>query len=166
MITLRAPEPEDLDCLYRWENDPAEWKSSLTPLPISRMKLWEYINEFDGNLDTWSQIRLIIVNSESEAVGTVDVYDLDRRMGRATVGIFVDANFRRRGYAREALEEIVRYAREILNLHQLVAIIGVDNVASLGLFKGAGFTSSGRLRSWIRSGRHFTDAIICQRLFP
>jgi diamine N-acetyltransferase len=32
-IRLRAVEPEDLETLYRWENDEANWKQSNNPLP-------------------------------------------------------------------------------------------------------------------------------------
>ena len=40
-LTLRAPEPSDIDFIYRWENDPALWHNSLTPPLTSRQQIWE-----------------------------------------------------------------------------------------------------------------------------
>ena len=50
-------------------------------------------------------------------------------------------------------------------MHQLAAVVAVDNAPSIALFKSCGFKSTGRLRSWIRRGRTYADALIFQRLF-
>lgn len=166
MIRLRAPEPDDLDSLYRWENDTSCWQSTFSPVHVSRMRLWQYINEFDGDIDAWQQIRLMIcAGDRGEAVGTIDLFDIDRRAGRAFVGVYIDDVMRRHGYARRALEQLVVYSRDYLNLHQLAAIVAVDNKASVSLFTSAGFKSAGRLRSWMRVSGHYVDALLFQRLF-
>ena len=51
-------------------------------------------------------------------------------------------------------------------MHQLAAQIACDNEASRRLFDRCGFKPCGMLRSWLRRGRHYADAIIVQRLFP
>jgi len=38
-IILRALEPEDLELLYEWENDMANWLISNTLAPFSRFTL-------------------------------------------------------------------------------------------------------------------------------
>ena len=48
IIRLRALEPEDLECLYKWENDMDLWEVSdtLTPfLPV-------YVKEIHRNLSS------------------------------------------------------------------------------------------------------------------
>ena len=35
-VRLRALEPEDLEALYGWENDPATWEQGCTLAPYSR----------------------------------------------------------------------------------------------------------------------------------
>ena len=42
-IRLRAIEPEDLELLYRWENDETNWKQGNTLVPYSRYILKKYI---------------------------------------------------------------------------------------------------------------------------
>ena len=43
-ISLRAPEPEDLDLLYLWENEPSIWHVSGTLTPFSRYILKQYLD--------------------------------------------------------------------------------------------------------------------------
>ena len=41
-VRLRALEPEDLELLYRWENNPAWWDVGNTLAPYSRYLLLYY----------------------------------------------------------------------------------------------------------------------------
>ena len=42
-VRLRALEPEDLDILYRYENDSSLWEVGTTIAPFSRKQLYDYI---------------------------------------------------------------------------------------------------------------------------
>lgn len=92
-VTLRAPEPADLDCLYRWENDPAQWRNTLSPVPLSRHLLWHYLESYDGNIATAGQLRMIIV-ADGVTAGTVDLCDYSARNATAFVSIYVDLSCR------------------------------------------------------------------------
>ena len=50
-------------------------------------------------------------------------------------------------------------------MHQLAAVVSVDNAASRALFDAAGYRTAGRLRSWVRRGRSYIDVLLYQRLF-
>lgn len=166
LISLRGPEPADLDNLYLWENDTALWPFGSTRAPLTRHQIWQYIDTYDGDIFTQKQLRLMIVeNSSGKAVGSVDLYDFDARDGHALLGIFISDGNRGKGYASEALTLINDYARLTLGLHQLAALVSVDNAPSIALFKHCGFKSKGCLKSWIRQGRQYTDALIFQHLF-
>lgn len=166
IITLRAPEPEDLDRLYLWENDTTLWPYGSTRAPLTRHQLWQYIDSYDGDIFSARQLRLMIVDNESgNAIGTADIYDFDPHDSHAKAGIFVDGNHRRKGVASEALTLLAEYAHECIGLHQLVALVRSDNNPSIALFKRAGFKSCGCLRSWIKNGHRYSDALIFQKLF-
>jgi diamine N-acetyltransferase len=47
-ISLRALEPEDLELLYQWENDPTVWLLSGTMAPFSRYVLKRYLENADA----------------------------------------------------------------------------------------------------------------------
>jgi diamine N-acetyltransferase len=46
-IRLRALEPDDVDFLYKWENDPETWRVSNTRMPVSKFLLASYIKSCD-----------------------------------------------------------------------------------------------------------------------
>lgn len=165
IIRLRALEPTDLDVLYRWENDSSLWDVGNTIAPFSRKQLWDYIENYDGDIFTARQLRLMIVLKVSgEAVGTVDFYEFDPFNARSAVGVLVDGSHVRKGYAARALHLIADYAGKYLGLHQLVAIIPVANVASVRLFEKCGYKITGRLRSWIKKSTRFEDAFMVQKM--
>lgn len=163
-ITLRALEPIDVDTLYRWENDPAVWGVGSTIAPYSRKQLWDYIDTYDGDIFSAKQLRLMIALPSGETIGTVDLYDFDPANSRCAVGILIAPEWRRQGYARLALERLADHCRRHLSLHQLYSIAGADNTASRALFESAGYTISGRLRSWLRTANTYTDAYLYQKM--
>lgn len=67
------------------------------------------------------------------------------RIGFVRLGIGA-AEDRRKGYGRQALSLLLRYAFEELNLYRLTAVIPEYNTPALGLFKGLGFVEEVRRR--------------------
>ena len=163
-MRLRALEPIDVDTLYSWENNPAVWGVGSTLAPYSRTQLWDYIDSYDGDIYSAKQLRLMIDLPGGETIGTVDLYDFDAANSRCAVGILIAPPYRRQGYGRAALDALADYCRTRLSLHQLYCIAGADNIASRTLFERAGYTISGRLRSWLRSANTYTDAYIYQKM--
>lgn len=162
-VTLRAPEPQDVDRLYLWENDTRLWPYGSTRAPLSHHQLWSYVDGYDGDISATHQLRMMIVAKDSgETIGAVDLYDYDARDGRAKVGVFIDEPHRHKGYGQESLKVVADYARQTLGLHQIAALVCTDNLPSIGLFKNAGFKSKACLRSWVRRGRHYSDVLVFQ----
>jgi diamine N-acetyltransferase len=74
-IRLRALEPEDLDFLYRWENDDRLWAFGSTLTPFSKFVLRQYIENSGQDLYEAKQLRLVIVeNATNMPIGTIDLY--------------------------------------------------------------------------------------------
>lgn len=166
LVRLRAVEPGDLDLLFMLENDPGRTQASFTTAPASRLQLWEYINNYQADIYAEKQLRLIIEAIDGAcAVGAVDISDFDARDRRGFVGIAILENERGKGYALDALDVLNDFASHTLGMHQLAAVVSVDNAASRALFDAAGYRTAGRLRSWIRLGRSYTDVLLYQRLF-
>lgn len=154
-VSLRALEPEDLDFLFALENDPDLWAvSDVLPAPISRHALREYLRHSAASLAEAGQMRLIITGEGEQAVGTLDLYDYSALHQRAGVGIAVLPSERRHGYAQAALAQLLSYAREALQLHQLYCTIAQTNEASIKLFGKAGFQLIGVRREWLRNNTH------------
>jgi diamine N-acetyltransferase len=163
-IHLRPVEPEDLELLYHWENNPEIWSISDTRQPYSRFALRQYIADSDKNIYEIRQMRLMIVDNKSkETVGTVDLYDFDIHNSRIALGLFVDQSQQRKGYAKSALKLTEEYVFNFLKLNQLYCYISEKNTASRTMFKNEGYCSDTILKNWIKTVEGFENIIVFQR---
>ncbi len=167
-IRLRAVEPEDLELLYRWENDETNWRQSNTIVPFSRYTLKKYIAGSGKSIFETGQLRLMIdVLPDERTVGTIDLYDFDHYHNRAGVGILIaDQADRKKGYASAALACLISYAFETLNLHQLWCNILESNTESLQLFSRHGFAICGSRNEWIRNSDGYETEHLLQLINP
>lgn len=167
-LRLRALEPEDLDYLYKWENDTTLWRYGSTLAPYSRFSLRDYLA--DSRLDIFQsrQLRLMIVlKSENDLpVGTIDLYDFDPVNGRGGVGILIDSNYRQQGFALDALKLIEAYAFQFLMLKQIYAYVPELNIPSVKLFRNCGYKEAGKLISWVKNGDTYEDVYLMQLIAP
>lgn len=161
-IRLRAIEPEDLDILYEIENDRLLWDVGATNVPYSRYSLHNYIASQTNDIFADRQLRLMIENEDGQTIGIVDLMNFDPQHQRAEIGIVVMTPWRRKGYAKEAIAQIVKYSTERLHLHQLYAFVATDNEASLRLFSKSGFVSGSVLTDWLFDGCDYHDALLVQ----
>jgi diamine N-acetyltransferase len=168
LITLRALEPSDIDWLFRWENDPEIWKVSNTITPYSRYTLEKYIETAHLDIYQVKQLRMMIDVKESSGkktrpIGTIDLFDFDPFHNRAGVGILIgEKSDRKKGYASEALSKFVRYAFQVLQLHQLYCNIATNNLESIGLFTRNGFSISGEKKDWLKTGAGYKNEYLLQ----
>jgi len=163
-LRLRAMEPEDLELLYKIENDRCLWNVGSTNVPYSRYVLHDYIATSSGDIYTDRQVRLIAENGVGETVGVADLVDFDAKNLRAEVGIVVMDNQRQKGYATAALRQIADYASSVLHLHQLYAIVDDQNLAAQKLFEKCDFHEIARLQDWLYDGHHYHDAFMMQKI--
>jgi len=164
-LSFRAPEPSDVDQLYKWENDVSIWHLSNTITPFSRHTLEEYILNAHQDIYTAKQLRLmIILNKTSEAIGCIDLFDFDPANMRAGIGILISDKHRNKGYASEALTMLIDYAFNTLHLHQLYCNITEDNTGSLKLFQKLKFEILGLKKEWIRVKNNWINEYMLQLL--
>jgi diamine N-acetyltransferase len=164
-ISLRPLEPVDIDILYEWENNMKIWNVSNTKTPFSKYILAEYLKESAKDIYETKQLRLIIQNKDSEAVGAVDLFDFDPYHMRAGIGILIHNNeYRNHGYASDALNALFGYVVDILGLKQLFANISAQNEVSIHLFEKLGFIHSGVKKNWLKTPGGWEDEVFMQKI--
>lgn len=165
-ILLRALEKEDLDILYKWENNTEVWELSNTLIPFSKYTLQEYIESSQKDIYEAKQLRLIIEHLETQtALGTLDLFDFDPYHMRSGVGILIaEKENRGKGYASEALDTLIRYCSEILDLKQLYCNIIENNTESLNLFISKGFIITGTKKAWLRLKDQWITEFFLQKI--
>ncbi len=163
ILRLRAPEPEDLEVLYAWENMPVFWEAGNTRQPYSKFALKAYISQINTNIYETNQLRLMMIDVASgETVGTVDLFDFDIHHSRIALGLFVAPPFQGKGFAKAALQLTEDYVFEYLKINQLYCHIAKSNAASIKMFEKENFSAS-LLKKWIKTQKGFEDVVVFQQ---
>ena len=161
---LRAPEPEDLGCMMEFENTPSLWEVGNATGPYSRFHLKQYIETNQNNLYEDKQLRLMIENKDKQVIGIIDLCNFDPFHNRAEVGIVIASKFRAFGIGELSLLLLIQHCFEFLGIHQLYAYIDVTNEPCRKLFKKCGFEECAYLKDWMRTGKHYRDVVMVQRI--
>ena len=163
-IKLRAFEPEDLELLYKWENNISYWTVSNTISPFSKYTLKRYVENSHKSIYETSQLRLMIdYIPDNISVGSLDIYDFDPYHLRAGIGILIaNEKYRRKGLASMSLKCIINYCFKTLQLHQLYCHILSDNPKSMQLFSKLGFVEAGIKKAWVKTPSGYIDQHVFQ----
>ncbi len=150
-IYLRPVEPEDASLLVLWENNTENWRVSGTETPFSYHAIREYINSIQ-NFRESKELRLIICLKDTQRpIGTMDLFDANFKHGRAHIGILIaDELERGKGYAKEAIQLVVKYASDSLDFYNLSANVLEDNISSIKVFEDSGFELVGIRKEWFK----------------
>ena len=164
ILKLRAVEPEDLDRLYEWENNPLLWAVGNTRNPYSRFALKQYILNSDKDIYENKELRLMMVSKATgTVVGTIDLFDFDLHHSRVALGLYVDAECQGNGFAGSALALTEDYVFNFLKIHQLYCHISENNAASRQMFEKQQYEVHGMLKNWIKTPEGFENIIVFQR---
>jgi RimJ/RimL family protein N-acetyltransferase len=161
-VRLRAVEEADLPLLHKWANDEVLWANLggwRFPSSLDSARSW-----FAGLKSDPLNHRFVIetVDAPPTAVGTANLVDLDWKNRHAEHGMLLgDPDQRRKGYGRDTVMALMRYAFDELGLERLHTDIIAYNEASLELYVGAcGWTVEGRQRRWHYRQGQFWDRVL------
>ncbi len=161
-INLRALEPEDLEFLYKIENNELFWEVSHTLKPFSKFLLKQYLENVHLDIFEVKQLRLVVETKDRNAIGTIDLFDFNPQHKRAGIGILIHPDAQQKGFASEALSLLINYSFTHLQLHQLYANITSENKKSIALFKKHHFKEVGNKKDWIFSKGNYKDELLFQ----
>jgi diamine N-acetyltransferase len=97
--------------------------------------------------------------SDARPVGMCDLFEIDHMMGRAGFGIVVGER-RGRGLGTDATRLTLRWAFEVLGLHNVLLGAWASNPAALRAYERAGFREIGRRRDALRHAGGRTDEVL------
>lgn len=162
-IKLRALEPEDIDILYKWENDSKNWRYNEATEPLSRYIIKQYIAHSNETIFEKKELRLMIeLKDKQEVIGCIDLLQFDPFHSKAGIGILITAEYVKTGYGHNALKLLINYAFNYLKIHQLYAYVGVENKASQKLFLKSMFIECGVLKDWQYIDNQWKDVTFYQ----
>jgi RimJ/RimL family protein N-acetyltransferase len=162
LVTLRAPEVEDILKLHKWSNDPEIWKMlGGWHFPFSSRSTEEWVrSRKDGNP---TEHVFCIETPEDGVIGTANLVSIDWKNKTAFHGMMIgETNLRGRGYALDTVFAIMRYAFMELGLNRLDSDIISYNHRSLKFYvEKCGWKGEGVRRNWYyREGKYHDKVIV------
>lgn len=147
LVRLAAATPDDLPIVSRWSND-ADFLRRLqlsAVKPLNHQEAAEsYLGGGHGHNHTHFRLRTL---ADDRLVGYVVLYDIYWNLQTANVGIAIgDPADRNKGYGRDGMQLILRYAFNELNLHRVGLTVLERNHAARRMYEAVGFVTEGILR--------------------
>jgi len=154
-VRIREHIPNDLDAYIDWQTDP-EVARYLSWLPGSRAGAEASLRdsiEQQSVVDRKRFFFAVILHDTQEVIGDVGFTVSDRLHGDC--GWFLGINFQGRGYATEAVSEMIAHAFQFQELEVLTASCRRGNTASTRIMSKCGFVQDDETekRLWYRQSR-------------
>lgn len=99
-------------------------------------------------------------------IGTIGLNNLNTAAKKSEIGYELHPDYWRRGLAKEAVREVLRYSFVELGLYRMGAVTYPANEASSGMLKKLGFQQEGTLRGYLFQRGKSHDALIFSLLQP
>jgi RimJ/RimL family protein N-acetyltransferase len=152
---------KDPEIESRWTHDSSFMRmmyvQTMRPLSVFQVKKQYEDLEKRADENRHSIPFRIRAREDDRLVGLAEFHWIEWSHGMAGIRLGIGApDDRRKGYGREALNLLLRFAFNELNLVRLTAVFAEYNEAALHLFTGAGFTREVVRREAVnRDGRHW-----------
>lgn len=110
----------------------------------------EIVTLFDTNYRDKRGIRWGIVRKDTgQFIGTVGFHSWVPRHQRAEIGYEIHPDHWRKGYASEAIREVITFGQDTMELSRIGAVTFINNEASGQLLLKLGFEKEGVLRDYM-----------------
>jgi RimJ/RimL family protein N-acetyltransferase len=160
-VNLRPVEPDDWVTFDAWNGDDfTARRSSSIGFPESKEAVRQWVAKVATAGPDNDHYRWMIENQDGQAVGTILTHTCDRRSGNFRYGLLIGAAHHRRGYAREAVDLVLRFFFEELGYQKVTVEVYDFNLPSQRFHERLGFTLEGRLRRAVFTGGKHYDALV------
>jgi ribosomal-protein-alanine N-acetyltransferase len=166
-VRLRWMSEADIDALYTIFSDPEVMRYwSSPPIPDRKAAALILKGVHDG-FNNRTQLKWgLAKRADDSLIGTVTLYNLSFDNRRAEMGYALGRAHWGNGYMHEALQGLLDYAFEVLDLHRLEADVDPRNGASIRTLERLGFQREGYLRERWQVDGEIQDALFYGLLRP
>jgi RimJ/RimL family protein N-acetyltransferase len=162
-VFLRPFEARDNEAYRRWRSDARVMATAgfgeRAPLSLAQVeKRLEQVTAEQGKDQYLFAICLI---DDERPIGEGSLFDIDRRVGSAELGIFIgEVGEWGKGYGTDAVNALVDFGFGELRLERIWLNVWTENAAARRAYEKAGFVREGTLRHDLYEHGTYTDGDI------
>lgn len=150
LVRLVAADPQKTaEAISKWSRDSEYWRlmDSSTTRPLSVKKVKEWIEKDLDQNDPDLYWFLIHTLADDRLIGEIGLDKPQWNHGEAYVGISIgEREYWGKGYGTDAMDVILRYAFQELNLQRVTLNVFDYNPRAIRSYEKAGFKHEGRVR--------------------
>lgn len=146
-LFLRQIEDSDMEQLYEILSDPEVAKFDYFYPIGSKEEAMKFIKRYKAELEENEEITWgIILKETNKLIGICCLGDFNEGASRAEIGYDITRTEWRKGYATEALESVIYYGFNTMDLNRIEATITPGNDGSVKVLRRLSFTQEGIVR--------------------
>ena len=158
-LTLRAIKLTDSASMLKYRSNPIVYQYQNW-----KPRLLEDVNDFISKLsdlpnipDTWYQLG-IIIKERNELIGDIGIHFIDN--SQVEIGFTLSSEYQGKGFATEAVVEVINYLFFNLKKHRVVATVDPRNIKSLALLEKIGLRKEAHFRKSIWFNEQWADDVV------
>ncbi len=150
-IYLRPATPDDIISHHTWfvQSEPQTQTCRAFPFRSASETAEAYKKK---EKDAFEQRFAIVRKNDKMLVGTISFFDYNNLNRSAELGLLIDPDERKNGFAKDALKTLINYLFRHRDLYKVYAQTWAENTGSVKLLESIGFNRDGVLRN-----HHFYD---------
>jgi ribosomal-protein-alanine N-acetyltransferase len=165
-MTLRPPIHSDYRSWSWLRENSADFLTPWEPIwaadHLTRKNFTNRVYWSQRSISNGTAVPLFLVNRETEELmGAITLDNIRRGPAQAgTLGYWIGERYKRQGFMREAIEALVHYAFNRMDLSRIEAACLPENTASRGVLEKSGFKYEGVAQSYLQiNGRWRTHVL-------
>ncbi|HOP12045.1 MAG TPA: GNAT family N-acetyltransferase [Oscillospiraceae bacterium] len=160
-LTLRRFTYQDADDMLKyWISDEKVQSLYCEPAYKTKAAVKELLGKYIGGYEKESYYRwAVILKQTGECIGQIAFFLVDDKNRFVEVEYCIGTQFQNRGYMTEAVNAVIEYGFERLNLHKIQVSHKAGNIASKRVIEKCGFVYEGTLRDYFYTETGYVDRL-------
>lgn len=161
-LVLRNFTKNDANDLFKLRSDEKVMQFIDRPRTASVKDALEFIHKIHDSLKTNYGITWAISlnNNNKTLIGTIGFWRIMGEHYRAEIGYMLHTDFHAKGIMHEAMQPVLKYGFNIMNLHSVEANVSPENFASMKLLEKNGFVKEAYFKENYFYNGKFLDSLV------
>ena len=166
-LTLRRVLPSDVKEMFELRSNPETMKYIPRPLVTNYDEALAHIKMMEDKIETNEGINwAITLKGDDKMLGVIGHYCIKPEHYRAEVGYMILPEYHGKGITTEAVQCVVDYGFNTMQLHSIEGVIDPENEASQRVLQKCGFVKEAHFKENEFYDGKFIDAVVYSKLNP
>ena len=166
-LILRRVLPSDVKEMFELRSNPETMKYIPRPLVTNYDEALAHIKMMEDKIETNEGINwAITIKGDDKMLGVIGHYRIKPEHYRAEVGYMILPEYHGKGITTEAVQCVVTYGFNTMQLHSIEGVIDPENEASQRVLQKCGFVKEAHFKENEFYDGKFIDAVVYSKLNP